>query len=1176
MEGGAVRIEQEDEEDQATRMENLALFEDMRYYYHQYGEEDSAAPPPPPHDLSTQLRDAALTGYRVSAHKGVGRDLLDSDSNKSDYDWLMTPPDTPLSSSSDQEAMVKAMQQQMIVRKVQPLISSIKSARKPGSGTERGETRMQRGNPSPQRASRSSTPTKKKQPLSPKPSTSPSRAAVGSSSQRPVTPTVRRSSTPTATLLSSTRGGAKMQSRNSSADVLPWNNSTSTTQRRSSTGSLFSSCTTSSRPFVSANPVPARTPSPTTITRQSFPDHTNNISRGSTPLRGGGRSQGSSPVRSSNNNNNFSRGRSPAKSHINRGNSLSSPRAILPVILDSFLSDTPVNLRTTDSRPSSQHAQLAAGYGHRGINQSSENLEKRTTKQSSIRRHSSSPTSKIQGSNSLLQSSRQHHWSGNSIDDNILVSSNSSIPSFYSTRPGIVNKKSHLDSRPVTPTSLSSSGCSGRSLVSATVEERISSEAHEQHELQNIVMPSSSQKRALSNGKHSDNNVMQNSFDLGGNKDGVLLASDKLKEEALIQEVEKGLKSQKQEQVMKKHIGYSSQSLNSLTRTRNPLKDIDRGGSEHMEDLNHDGCTCYDVEEMPQEIIILNERAADMRLGNIGGVGGSRDQVYKRDTDIFCEASQEDNIGSVPQITSERQEVNRRETSNLRKEEELLDGGCEDPSSLSSQGCKNGEVTADDNDLRFENSSDVIGDSHGGAAGESSGDIKGREQVMRDRTPPTMSELKGEMDNAGDLLNEKPYQVAEEDCTGEHGLRGHAGSDIRFIDIQEDACGGFWQYSDAKTSPQDNAVALTTKLASAAKSSQIFRGSYRGGECRKDDYLQGSLMRSSVSMSSTSATSIDLSRSSDTISSTPSSASLESTHNGLNSGFQDLKSRSEIAQVSNGNKVVDVCSVEAQDVDKEARSVVRGKVNIKITANLYSDAKLKKLAGYVRTVSLNARNQKGTQDDQNGAEEILSHDGCFDYFMDVLASQKSLDPEMREPHANSDVLASSHALETSKALVVSGTMTLAEATDKILFCSSIVHDLVYAAVALVGENDTENKNATLLIGSKPTSLDHDLLSDPTHSNHLQEPKFSSYNDLKNVGELLQPSTETEAMNLDNHKQRPVTEYSLDLLSKERKLTKDDELLLMISPPPDKLNNDDNNNSEMRDRHTSRSCACSIL
>jgi hypothetical protein len=41
----------------------------------------------------------------------------------------MTPPDTPLSSSSDQEAMVKAMQQQMIVRKVQPLISSIKTAR---------------------------------------------------------------------------------------------------------------------------------------------------------------------------------------------------------------------------------------------------------------------------------------------------------------------------------------------------------------------------------------------------------------------------------------------------------------------------------------------------------------------------------------------------------------------------------------------------------------------------------------------------------------------------------------------------------------------------------------------------------------------------------------------------------------------------------------------------------------------------------------------------------------------------------------------------------------------------------------------------------------------------------------------------------------------------------------
>ncbi|CAK9207826.1 unnamed protein product [Sphagnum troendelagicum] len=1126
MEGGAVRIEQEDEEDQATRMENLALFEDMRYYYHQYGEEDSAAPPPP-HDLSTQLRDAALTGYRVSAHKGVGRDLLDSDSNKSDYDWLMTPPDTPLSSSSDQEAM------------------------------------------------------------------------------RPVTPTVRRSSTPTATLLSSTRGGAKMQSRNSSADVLPWNNSTSTTQRRSSTGSLFSSCTASSRPFVSANPVPARTPSPTIITRQSFPDHTNNISRGSTPLRGGGRSQGSSPVRSSNNNN-FSRGRSPAKSHINRGNSLSSPRAILP---------------------------------------------------SSIRRHSSSPTSKIQGSNPLLQSSRQHHWSGNSIDDNILVSSSSrrrvTIPEYdldgrrlstgssRSSRdpPPLSNNapsrhlltkhyyygsqaaqkdvatvgsavlKRSLDSAaasrssvskptlfagPVTPTSLSSSGCSGRSLVSATVEERISSEAHEQHELQNIVMPSSSQKRALSNGKHSDNNVMQNSFDLGGNKDGVLLASDKLKEEALIQEVEKGLKSQKQEQVMKKHTGYSSQSLNSLTRTRNPLKDIDRGGSEHMEDLNHDGCTYYDVEEMPQEIIILNERAADMRLGNIGGVGGSRDQVYKRDTDIFCEASQEDNIGSVPQITSERQEVNRRETSNLRKEEELLDGGCEDPSSLSSQGCKNGQVTADDNDLRFENSSDVI---------------------------------------------------AEEDCTGEHGVRGHAGSDIRFIDIQEDACGGFWQYSDAKSSPQDNAVALTTKLASAAKSSQIFRGSYRGGECRKDDYLQGSLMRSSVSMSSTSATSIDLSRSSDTISSTPSSASLESTHNGLNSGFQNLKSRSEIAQVSNGNtKSLDPAMREPHantDVLASSHALEASKRELSIEVDnpaimKHLDSRLtstsslsEKQTSFRVTDTANASSNWELNKEDLGCSKpvpklevsgqsigkIVEYANClgsdtpkhlssFKFgqkktalgelenitTFEVGAEAMTLDSEQSISSAclsnQSMKLAPEQELsETSghncdeqgiPALVVSGTMTLAEATDKILFCSSIVHDLVYAAVALVGENDTENKNATLLIGSKPTSLDHDLLSDPTHSNHLQEPKFSSYNDLKNVGELLQPSTETEAMNLDKHKERPITEYSLDLLSKERKLTKDDELLLMISPPPDKLNNDDNNNSEMRDRHTSRSCACSIL
>ncbi|CAM6018845.1 unnamed protein product [Sphagnum balticum] len=65
------------------------------------------------------------------------------------------------------------------------------------------------------------------------------------------------------------------------------------------------------------------------------------------------------------------------------------------------------------------------------------------------------------------------------------------------------------------------------------------------------------------------------------------------------------------------------------------------------------------------------------------------------------------------------------------------------------------------------------------------------------------------------------------------------------------------------------------------------------------------------------------------------------------------------------------------------------------------------------------------------------------------------------------------------ALFVPGTvMTLAEATDKILFCSSIMHDLVYATVAISdSENTTENKKTTTIL--KPTSsLDYyDLAAD---------------------------------------------------------------------------------------------------
>ncbi len=270
------------------------------------------------------------------------------------------------------------------------------------------------------------------------------------------------------------------------------------------------------------------------------------------------------------------------------------------------------------------------------------------------------------------------------------------------------------------------------------------------------------------------------------------------------------------------------------------------------------------------------------------------------------------------------------------------------------------------------------------------------------------------VDKAVDLLDKKQdYYTTEEECTSEHGLRGHvrAHPEAAFVNIQEEnQCSAvIWQQCGVKTSPEDVIVVqMETGLTvpSAEKTPLIFKGSYGGEEYRKEgtEHSENSLVvKSSISsMSSTSAAistdfcccSIDNITSP---SSTPSSFSVESPDSNTSNpgGLLNLESSHETHLIiSAGNKPEEV----------RCQPVVREKAKFdKMSTASYTDAILKKLACYARaTVSLNSHQNLTSQNDQNGAKKISSQEeswALFDYFMDFLASQpKRLDLDMIKTH----------------------------------------------------------------------------------------------------------------------------------------------------------------------------------
>ncbi|KAL3649863.1 hypothetical protein CASFOL_006266 [Castilleja foliolosa] len=168
--------------------------------------------------FSSKLRHFSDNKHRVSVPaRGESSDLLNAEGDKNDYDWLITPPETPLFPSLDDEAPSASLTRMGRPRS-QPITISRSSTMEKGYRSARSSASPHRLSPSPRSVnstlqSRSSRPFSANH-LSPPPSRrlSPS-PRKPSPPPRTSTPTPRRMSTPSPRRMSTGSAGPTPQSR---------------------------------------------------------------------------------------------------------------------------------------------------------------------------------------------------------------------------------------------------------------------------------------------------------------------------------------------------------------------------------------------------------------------------------------------------------------------------------------------------------------------------------------------------------------------------------------------------------------------------------------------------------------------------------------------------------------------------------------------------------------------------------------------------------------------------------------------------------------------------------------------------------------------------------------------------------------------------------------------------
>ncbi|KAL3686151.1 hypothetical protein R1sor_004173 [Riccia sorocarpa] len=342
--------------------------------------------------------------------KSGGTDLLTSDADKNDYDWLLTPPGTPLFPSLDQEGSTAAVSPQP-AHSASSSANKVKALNSPADPSPKSA----RGNPSPRRTG-STTPngTMSRSRSTPHNSTSVVAAVArpstpSSSATRPSTPTAKSSSTPS--VRSSTPNlklSISASKSSSSAASTPTGTRPSTPNARSSTPS--------GRPSTPG----ARSSTPTS--KPSTPTMRRSLSGGKISSSPATTRGGPSPKRTTS-----SRGNSPAAKRVT---------SIITTV-PGMCSEAPPNLRTTAPERASSTSKIGAN-GSRSVSDASDAMDasgrsRRRPRSPSVTRSFSSSSSQDQRTTSS-QTSRGSVIS--SYDDGIEVNR----PTLQSSRNGAVGK----------------------------------------------------------------------------------------------------------------------------------------------------------------------------------------------------------------------------------------------------------------------------------------------------------------------------------------------------------------------------------------------------------------------------------------------------------------------------------------------------------------------------------------------------------------------------------------------------------------------------------------------------------------------------------------------------------------------------------------------------------------
>ena len=279
------------------------------------------------------------------------------------------------------------------------------------------------------------------------------------------------------------------------------------------------------------------------------------------------------------------------------------------------------------------------------------------------------------------------------------------------------------------------------------------------------------------------------------------------------------------------------------------------------------------------------------------------------------------------------------------------------------------------------------------------------------------SEWDRELDDANDkkfndlLQDEDP----DDEYLQTHGL-DLSGAEESFVDIVEDTHerrptgfkknGTVQEESKKLKSPR-----AAERPARFSKAGGYGEAGYGGALYKKSDTVsRGSLNKSAISrISSTSATSIDLTRSCDTTCSAHSqydNALWDDPLYSANPKPWEPKPGGMAAPNVIELRVlpVEVGSVEPLEAElPSARHAANGGAT-------QSGGKIihEKLAQFMRSASQNARKRRLGLGLGDSAEELSSQESCFDYFVDFLESQASLDLEGLEASDITDVLVSAH------------------------------------------------------------------------------------------------------------------------------------------------------------------------